>query len=69
MMWNTKLVNRTISEIIRIINSIQSKIEYVETKLGKKVKLADIDTRNFFAERIQKLTIKCLTGYNPYGKR
>ena len=52
-----------------MIDSIQSETEYAETKLGKKVKLADIDARNCFTKGIQKSTIKYIIGYNPYGKR
>ena len=56
-------------EIIRVINLIQSKIEYAKTKLGKKVKLIDIKAWNCFAEGISNSMIKCIIGYNPYGKR
>ena len=69
MMWNTKQVNRTISETIMMIDSIQCETEYAETTLSKKVKLADIDARNCFTEGIQKSTIKYITVYNLYRKR
>ena len=69
MKWGEHLVDRTISEIIRTIDSVQSKISCAESKLGVRVKLIDIKARNYFTEGLINAMIKYIAGYNACGKR
>ena len=61
---------KSINKIIRIIDAKAEEQEYAKQKLGYRHDMIDIEARNAFkVGRVTTVMIKCIYGYNHFGKR
>jgi len=49
-----------------VIDTQQSKFEYVQSQLGSDVEYADLEARNIFNEGVISSKMKCIAGFNHY---
>ena len=57
-----------ISQVVRIINSIASERDYIQSQLGSKAEYIDIEARNMFYEGPSPALLKCTSKFIYYGK-
>jgi len=67
--YNEQYVDNGLSETMRVINTKQSKYKYAESQLGSYVEFANLEARNIFHEGASSSKIKCILGFNQYGKQ
>ena len=60
--------NRGIKEIIQKIDSKKNVIEAIMQLFGKNHIIIDLESRDIFKAGVIRSTLKCIIGYNYYGK-
>ena len=66
---NQKIVDKNINVLIREVDTRKSELEAIKEKVKDKYEWIDMDARNCFHEGVGVGTLKCVVGYNHYGRR
>ena len=65
---NGVIADRTIIEKIRISDTLQSEMDYINNQLGSRAELVDLYIRRCYPGRISAVKIKIIASFNHHGK-
>jgi len=68
-LYKGKLVDRSISKVIRLIDSEKAAMEYASEQVGVNAQYCDMIARKAFSARLLVSTMKCITGVNIHEER